>query len=286
VRLRPGLTVTPLVLPDDSEKIEMHLGRPTITIASLIGFVVAALVVSGCESKRSATESVAVATPSVSPTPTKALPALPEPSALAQAAASATLLDYSLEGIATLAENCVDPNVVLTAVPKNYYESDTFDWRHVRQVALANSGFHVLHELGTTKTEGSIAFTENEHTPTKGVALVLHCATPKTCLRFAAAYRTVVPTAKVTPICGANPNIGSRITGGKSVLPSSGNLKEALPEKTDVQSQCVRLAACKAAREFKLASDEAQECMKKPSKFKVSCSLKKTCEQVLACSDS
>jgi hypothetical protein len=55
----------------------MHLDRRTIT--SLFGFVVAALVASACESKKSATESVAVSTPSVAPTPKKALPPLPEP---------------------------------------------------------------------------------------------------------------------------------------------------------------------------------------------------------------
>jgi hypothetical protein len=276
----------------------MHLGRrTTITAISLYGFAVAALVVSGCDSKKNTTDPVVAATPSVVSNPPKAGPSLPEPSALgktdtpataaspAGSAAAAAAADYSLEGIGTLSENCVDPNVVLSAVPKNYYESNTFDWRHIRQVALANTGFHVLPALGTAKAEGSIAFTENEHKPTKGVALVLHCATPKTCLRFAAAYRTVVPDATVTPICGSNPNLGPRVMGGKSVLPSSGNLKEVLPEKTDVQSQCVRLAACKAARVFKLDGNPSQECMKKPSSFKVSCSLKKTCEQVLACSE-
>jgi hypothetical protein len=242
----------------------------------------------GCESKASSPAPSAVTTQSVTPTPPKPLPPLPEPSALAKAEASVApvaLSDYSSEGVGTLPDNCIDPAVVLQAVPKTYYEHNTFDWRHVRQVALANPTFRVMPALGAAKGEGAIAFTENEHKPTKGVALVAHCGTSKTCLRFAAAYHTVVPTASVTPLCGANPNIGSRITGGKSVLPASGSLKDVLPEKTDVQSQCVRLAACKAARDFKLEGNEAQDCMMKPSKFKLHCSLKKTCEQVLTCSE-
>lgn len=112
-----------------------------------------------------------------------------------------------------------------------------------------------------------------------------HCATPKTCQRFAAAYHTVVPSAKTTLICGANPNIGARVAGGKSVLPANGNLASALPKKDDVQSLCVRLAACKAARDFKLPDDETQACIMSPSKYKLNCALKKTCAEVLVCSE-
>jgi hypothetical protein len=277
-----------LVSWTNRRKYAMHRDRPTATTATAVaGFVLCSLLVAGCESKKDPPTPVAV-----SSLPPKSLPPLPAASALvaapvaSAAAAPAALSDYSLEGIGTLPEDCVDPNLVLSAVPKSFYESNTFDWRHVRQVALANPGFHVVPALGATKTEGTIAFTENEHKPTKGIALVAHCATSKTCLRFAAAYHTVVPTATPTPICGANPNVGARVTGGKSVLPTSGNLKDVLPEKTDVQSLCVRLMACKAARDFKLAGDETQACMMKPTKFKTSCGLKKTCEQVLTCSES
>lgn len=268
----------------------MHLGHPT-AVATIVsaGSVLCALLVSGCESKQSPPTPAAVATQPAKPLPplpaASALVTAPAASAATAAAAPAALSDYSLEGIGSLPDDCVDPNVVLSAVPKNFYESNTFDWRHVRQVALANPGFRVVPALGAAKTEGTIAFTENEHKPTKGVALVAHCSTSKTCLRFAAAYHTVVPTATPTPICGSNPNVGARVTGGKSVLPASGNLKDVLPEKTDVQSLCVRLMACKAARDFKLTGDETQACMMKPGKFKTNCSLKKTCEQVLACSE-
>jgi len=191
--------------------------------------------------------------------------------------------DYSVEGLGELAADCVAPSVFLMAVPKNYYSSDTFDWRHVRQVALANPDFEVVPTLVPGSKATSIEFTENEHKPTNGVALVAHCKSSDTCRRFAAAYRTVVPSAKLTLICGPNPNIGPRITGGKSVLPTSGSISGVLPDKKDAQSQCVRLAACKAAKDHALASDESQECMQKPGGFKLYCSMKKTCEQVLAC---
>ncbi len=207
------------------------------------------------------------------------------PAATAAPVASA-LTDYSAEGLVALPENCVDSQVVLGAVPKNFYASDTFGWRHVRQVALANPRFKFVRNLNKTAIAGEVAFTVNEHKPTKGVALVAHCGTAKTCLDFAAAYRTVVPTAKPTLLCGANPNIGKRILGGENVLPDSGKIADVLPDKKDVQSQCVRLAACKAARDFRLETDEAQACMMKPSQFKLNCARKKSCEQVLSCSGS
>jgi hypothetical protein len=208
--------------------------------------------------------------------------------AAASSAPPAALSDYSLEGIGELPEKCTDSAVVMMAVPKNYYSSDSFDWRHVRQVALANPEFEIVRSLSAGSKPQSIAFSENEHTPTKGIALVAHCKTAATCLKFAAAYRTVVPTAKLTPICGANPNIGARITGGKSVLPDSGRIADVLPnsKNKDAQSECVRLAACKAARDHVLSSDETQECMKKPGAFKLHCAQKQSCEQVLACSGS
>lgn len=195
------------------------------------------------------------------------------------------LSDYSQEGLGPLPDNCSSPAVVMMAVPKNYYSSDTFDWRHVRQVALANPDFNIVRNLTGTAGSRDISFSENEHKPTTGVALVAHCSNSKTCLRFAAAYRTVVPTAKLTLICGPNPNIGARITGGKTVLPETFDIKGVLPDKKDVQSLCVRLAACKAARDHALGSDETQACMMKPTTFKTNCALKKTCEQVLTCSE-
>lgn len=201
------------------------------------------------------------------------------------AIAANTLTDYSQEGLGALPDSCKAPAIVMMAVPKGYYDSDSFDWRHVRQVALANPSFSIVRKL--VGAEGrKIAFSENEHKPTGGIALVAHCSTSKTCLRFAAAYRTVVPTAKLTLVCGANPNIGARLTGGKSVLPESGGIESILPDKKDTQSQCVRLAACKAARDFQLTGDETQQCMMKPGTFKLHCALKKTCDKVLACSDA
>lgn len=224
----------------------------------------------------------------IAPTAAAAIPAVIGATALndGDGSSQAVLGDYSQDGLGTLPDNCIDPAVVMMAVPKDYYAKDTFDWRHVRQVALANPEFRIVRNVTNTTPGQSVSFTENEHKPTKGVALVAHCVTSKTCLRFAAAYKAVVATASLTPICGSNPNIGARITGGKSVLPASGDIQSVLPDKKDVQSQCIRLAACRAARDHRLANDETQACMRKPNDFKTACALRKTCEQVLACSQS
>lgn len=225
---------------------------------------------------------VTSATPAVS----AALPAAPSgvPQATSTEVPQAPRDAYSMEGLGELPANCTDPGVVLLAVPKKIFESDSFDWRHARQVVLANPQFEVARNLTPGSKSHAIAFTENEHQPTKGVALVAHCKTAATCLELAAAYRTVVPTAKPTPICGANPNVGARIQGGRSVLPPNGSIGEILPGDKDIQSQCVRLAACKAARDHALSDDETQGCMRKPSDFKIRCALKKTCSEVLTCS--
>jgi len=239
----------------------------------------------GAGSQAPATSGSVPAGPAIAVAATSTAPATTASSVVPAAAPGTTAgqRDYALEGLGELAPDCVEPAVVLMAVPKDFYSSDTFDWRHVRQVALANPEFEIVRALALNSKPTSIAFTENEHKPTKGVALVAHCKTSATCLRFAAAYRTVVASAAPTPICGPNPNIGPRIAGGKSVLPATGSISGVLPEKKDAQSQCVRLAACKAAKAHVLASDETQECMKKPGNFKRHCSLKQTCDEVLAC---
>jgi hypothetical protein len=172
------------------------------------------------------------------------------------------------------------------AIPKQGYGSDTFEWRHARQVALANPQFEVVRKVERGSKPNAIAFSANAHEPTRGVALVARCKTSATCMEYAAAYRTVVPTAKPTPICGSNPNIGAPIEGGKSVLPKEAHASIAavLPDSKDAQSQCVRLAACKAARDYALAGDETMACMRSPSNFKLQCALKKSCAEVLACS--
>jgi hypothetical protein len=218
------------------------------------------------------------AAPSAAPAASSAAP-----EAAASGAPQLSRDGYSAQGLGELPANCTDPAVVMLAIPKSYYESDAFDWRHARQVLLANPQFEVVRNLGPDSKPRAIAFTENEHVPTKSVALVAHCKTAATCIDFAAAYRAVVPAAKPTPICGANPNVGERIQGGRSVLPKTGQMSDVLPAAKDVQSQCVRLAACKAARDHGLAGDETQGCIRKPTDFKVQCALKKSCSEVLSC---
>ena len=201
----------------------------------------------------------------------------------AQAAESAKpLTQYSTEGLTQIPDNCVDPRVVLTAVPKTHFDSEGFLWRFARQVALANPEFEYLFQKAPGQRK--VFFKAAEHKPTKGVALLAECNDAKTCMQFAAAYKTVVPTSRPEPICGKAPTIGEDVTG-PMVLIFGDPLESSLPAKEDAVSKCVRLAACQAARDKKLEGDPAIDCQKKPSSFKLECAMKFPCSKVLACSE-
>jgi len=233
----------------------------------------------------SAAAAAPVASPSpIAPAQAAAASAVAAASAAASAAQAAEaarpLTDYPTEGLTVLPDNCVDSKVVLTAVPKTHFESEGFLWRFARQVALANPQFQYLFhkEPGPKK----VVFKAVEHKPTKGVALLAECNDAKTCMQFAAAYKTVVPTSRPEPICGKAPTLGEDIAG-PMVLDFP--LESSLPGKVDAVSKCVRLAACQAARDKKLAGDPAIDCQKKPSSFKLECAMKFPCSKVLACAE-
>jgi len=213
---------------------------------------------------------------------TAALPTAATPSAASSANAAAPASGYSTEGLRAIPDNCVAPQVILTAIPRAVFDSEEFTWRFARQVAVANPQFNIPPvEL---PPPGHIYFKAFEHTPTKGVALVAKCTETKTCLQFAAAYRTVVPTSKPEVLCGNATTLGAEI-GNAAVLNFNAAeiLQGSLPEKNDVIGQCVRLAACKAERDKKLDGDPAIACQKKPSTFKLNCAAKFPCNAVLSC---
>lgn len=222
----------------------------------------------------------AAAAPSAAAPATAALAAAPAPSASAAAAAPAS--GYSTEGLRAIPDNCTAPQVILTAIPRTVFDSEGFIWRFAQQVAVANPQFSIPPvEL---PPPGHIYFKAVEHTPTKGVALVAKCTETKTCLQFAAAYRTVVPTSKPEVLCGNATTLGAEI-GSAAVLNFNAAeiMQGSLPAKDNVIGQCVRLAACKAARDKKLEGDPAIACQKKPSTFKLDCAAKFPCSAVLSC---
>jgi hypothetical protein len=228
----------------------------------------------------------APATPAAAAAPSTAAPAAlvatPSAATSASAAAAAPASGYSTEGLRAIADNCTAPQVILTAVPRAVFDSEGFTWRFARQVAVANPQFNIPPvEL---PPPGHIYFKAFEHTPTKGVALVAKCTETATCLQFAAAYRTVVPTSKPEVLCGNATTLGAEIPGPPVLnFDAAEILQGSLPEKDNVIGQCVRLAACRAARDKRLDGDPAIACQKKPSTFKLSCAAKFPCSAVLSC---
>ena len=232
------------------------------------------------------------AAPAAPATPAPTVPASPAapataavvaaPSASTSAAGATPTSGYSTEGLRAIPDNCTAPQVILTAIPRTVFDSEGFTWRFARQVAVANPQFSIPPvEL---PPPGHIYFKAFEHTPTKGVALVAKCTETKTCMQFAAAYRTVVPTSKPEVLCGNATTLGAEIPGPPVLNFDAGEiLQGSLPEKSNVIGQCVRLAACQAARDKKLDGDPAIACQKKPSTFKLDCAAKFPCSAVLSC---
>lgn len=221
-------------------------------------------------------------------TPAAVAPAAVAPAATVAATASAaatpaaTASEYSTDGLRAIADNCVAPLVILTAIPRTVFESAGFTWRFASQVAVANPQF--AYPPIAMPGPGKVFFKAMEHTPTKGVALVVTCNDTKTCTQFAAAYRTVVPTSKPEVLCGKATTLGADVDGPPVLAYDAGEiLKASLPAKDNVIGQCVRLAACQAERDKKLDGDPAIACQKKPSTFKLACAAKFPCSAVLSC---
>ncbi len=224
-------------------------------------------------------------------TPSATAPATAAPSASANtaqpASAAPAASDYSRAELREIPENCKDARVVLAAVPKAQFDDKTFKWRFPQQVLIADPAHFKAVSASNAPKGKEIVFSSLEHLPTQGVALVAQCS-PETCMRFAAAYKTVVPTSHPEVVCGKLPTVGAPVTsanGSDQLVPfaSPDPLKAALPEKTDIVGQCVRLAACQAAKSFKLEGDPAIDCQRHPGPFKLACAAKASCAEVLEC---
>ena len=223
--------------------------------------------------------SAAPATPAAASAPAAVAPAATASAAGTPAAATR---EYSTDGLRAIADNCVAPLVILTAIPRTVFESAGFTWRFASQVAVANPQF--AYPPIAMPGPGKVFFKAMEHTPTKGVALVVTCNDTKTCTQFAAAYRTVVPTSKPEVLCGKATTLGAEVDGPRVLAFDAGEILQAsLPAKDNVIGQCVRLAACQAERDKKLDGDPAIACQKKPSTFKLACAAKFPCSAVLNC---
>ena len=92
-------------------------------------------------------------------------------------------------------------------------------------------------------------------------------------------YKTVIKTSSPELVCGAGfPNLSK---GEPVKFEGFGETKPDEPK--DTVAQCVRLAACKIHYEPTIAGDPVIECQKAPTKFKLECAKKESCEAVNAC---
>jgi hypothetical protein len=220
------------------------------------------------------------------PTPSSAAPTTatsPEPGA-----AAAVKAGYSTDGIKPIAEDCKKALAVLSLVTAKIHDDPSFHWRFAEQVFAANpTMFHAKRDAQTGDATGNVTFNEAEQKGTGAYALFAFCETGALCNQVAAAYKTVVPTSKPELYCGdppsnytvlpAAPILHWQMTGSQIDLAGS------VPDKKDTVGQCVRLAACRAATDFKLDGDPAIDCQKKPSTFKLACAQKPACADVLSC---
>jgi len=237
---------------------------------------------SGKAEETSTRPATAVAPAAAASAPTPAAKPAPVVTVGAAGAPAVVRADYATEGLRKIAADCTSSKVILTAVTREVFEGEHFIWRFARQVAVANPELKYVGAL--TPDPGRILFYAAEHLPTKGVALVAECSDAKSCIRFAAAYKTVVPTSKPEIVCGEATRIGPRVPGPAVVdVDNADPLSVSLPAKGDTVSQCVRLAACRAARDKQLPGDPAVECQAKPSQFSIDCAKQASCAQVLSC---
>jgi hypothetical protein len=191
-----------------------------------------------------------------------------------------------MTGIKAAPTGCKEAWAILATVPAVLHDKPDFHWRFARQVFLANPQFG----YGIPESPSSVVFYESPQPVAGGFTLGARCSRAIECNQLAAAYKTVVPTSKPDVICGQLPSYVSLGPGAGvfewDMTPENGlhrPLEKNLPAQDDTVSQCVRLAACKAARDRKLDGDPSIDCQKKPSNFKLACARKPACAEVLTC---
>jgi hypothetical protein len=186
---------------------------------------------------------------------------------------------YDLARVAKIPDACKDAQVVLATAPKALAQKKDFFFRVARQVFVANPEFRYVPEFSSGPAQ--VVFAQAERKQTGDIALVAMCSEASTCNRLAAIYKTVVPSSEPEGFCGKPPGFGE--LGASNLIPVTAPPRAALPTNADVVGQCVRLAACRAARDGRLEGDPALECQKHPAKFKLSCAKEFPCAALLAC---
>jgi hypothetical protein len=181
-----------------------------------------------------------------------------------------------MASIKTIDDTCSKAHVLMSVLPANL--KGGFPWTFLRQAVVVHQEFSNSSGAPPTKA-GDVQYEMYDH-GTANKALVAHCGDGATCNKLAAMYKALVPTSNPRPICGAVPDIKG--TPQSVRIPRSPNQLD-LPKRGDTQAQCARLGSCAIYLNPATQGDPSVECQKAPSKFKLDCALKTTCQEVADC---
>lgn len=189
---------------------------------------------------------------------------------------------YPMDGIQKIADNCSAASVTLAVVTSavvDKWESGK-EWTWATQAFLANQQFQLIDDAPTKP--GDVKILQHHHGKGDDRALVAYCIDGGTCNRVAAMYKHEVYGAKPTPFCGDNKLVkgpGETLIQLTQVMPVS----EKLPKRDDPTGLCARLHVCKRKLDHSAPDDLGIRCNRAPSKHKVECARKPTCQEVVDC---
>jgi hypothetical protein len=184
-------------------------------------------------------------------------------------------IEYPFRGLETLPADCKEPSVVLTTAPTKM--GWDYDWMWTRQALLANPQFAIVD--WPKKPEKAMQLRLDMYEIPGGFALVGACRDGATCNKLAAMYKSTVPSCSPKLHCGPVPMKGP--ARRSNLVPADG---EWLP-KSDaaVIGRCARIGVCLAVKKEKMGRNPGLECQSNPSRFKVDCAKKATCDEVVQC---
>jgi hypothetical protein len=195
----------------------------------------------------------------------------------------ATRASASSEGI----EDCRPAHLVLDRVASKRHAAPDFRWRAVEQVLLAHPEI-----VGVVPTPVAGVFRPDvalvEASLGADTVLAASCDRGSTCRRLGAAYGAVVRAARPQAGCGALPTEFARgapldVLRIKPTRPAV-DFERLLPALGDVESRCLRLAACRLRQAgTDMGGDPASECTRAPERFRLACADERFCPGVLEC---
>ena len=171
--------------------------------------------------------------------------------------------------VASIPSSCSEPIAVLGS-------SKSLEFNFLRSVLLSHPEYRLV-DKGSEKEQGDVSIEMIKFMG--GYTPVARCADSKTCEYLARAYQAIVRTGRPRTACGDAKTPGKalsfdvmRLAGWSWFL-----------EKFDYRSSCARIGACMIKANPKLPGDPALSCQAGPSKYKIECGKKRTCEAVMSC---